>query len=760
MTFKKTNIVLLLLLFSFCAKAQLYFSENNPVKNNSVKVNSSEDIYDFPWTGGMNSCQFSDIDLNLDGIMDLFVFDRYGNRIITFINGGFPDSVDYSYAPQYKKNFPKLYDWVILADYNADGKQDIFTYSNFGGILVYKNISEDELKFESMVYPFLTSLQGTIYTNILVTYADYPAITDIDNDGDLDILTFWGMGAFVEMHKNLSMEKYGVPDSLDYEKTENCWGHFAENEESNEITLDTCFGAKEKFIPNNKDRHSGSTFLVIDLDGDNDKDLILGDVDYPNLMKMTNGGTSEDAYMIDLDTDYQSIWLYSMPLATYVDINNDGKKDMLVSPFVPSMFNSRNYKSVILFQNSGENNAPDFEYKTNQFLQEEMIDVGSGAYPVLFDYDNDGLKDIVIGNYGYYNSSWYDPNGLILYSDFISKLALYKNTGTVDEPSFRLMTRDFADISNLELNGIIPAFADLDGDGDDDMLIGNSEGNLYYYKNLASTGATAEFVLEQINYQDINVGNFSAPQLIDLDKDGMTDLVIGEKKGNLNFYKNTGTISEPVFTLVSDSLGKVNVTDYNVSYNGYSVPCFFKDNDDKIKLIVGSEKGKLFYFTDIDDNLGGKFIESDSLFQIIDSIPFSIVEGIRTAAAIADLNNDGYFDLLAGNFAGGLKYYSGIDSPPVSPGIIENHFSNIEFNIFPNPAKEEINISLKTLPAKGKIIIKVFDMTGRMIKSASYKNSDLLKMNISGFENGVYIIEVFLRNNKSIKQGRKLMIVG
>ena len=114
--------------------------------------------------------------------------------------------------------------------------------------------------------------EGTIYTNILVTYADYPAITDIDNDGDLDILTFWGMGAFVEMHKNLSMEKYGVPDSLDYEKTENCWGHFAENEESNEITLDTCFGAKEKFIPNNKDRHAGSTFLVIDLDGDNDKD--------------------------------------------------------------------------------------------------------------------------------------------------------------------------------------------------------------------------------------------------------------------------------------------------------------------------------------------------------------------------------------------------------------------------------------------------------------------------------------------------------
>ncbi|MCD4773294.1 MAG: T9SS type A sorting domain-containing protein [Bacteroidales bacterium] len=758
--FIKKIVILLFLLFSFCTKAQLYFTENNSAKNNSVKVNSTEDIYDFPWTGGMNSCQFSEIDLNLDGIMDLFVFDRYGNRIMTFINGGTPDSVDYSYAPQYKEKFPKLYDWVILADYNADGKQDIFTYSNFGGILVYQNVSDGELKFESMVYPFLTSLQGTIYTNILVTYADYPAITDLDNDGDLDILTFWGMGAFVEMHKNLSMEKYGVPDSLDFEKTDNCWGHFAENEESNEITLDTCFGIKENIFSNNKDRHSGSTFLVIDLDGDDDKDLILGDVDYPNLMKLVNGGTSDDAYMISLDTAFLSIWQYSMPLATYVDINNDSKKDMLVSPFVPSMFNSRNYKSVILYQNSGENNYPVFHYKTDKFLQDEMIDVGSGAYPVFFDYDNDGLKDIVIGNYGYYNSSWYDPNGLILYSDFISKLALFKNTGTATDPSFMLMTRDFADISGLELTGVVPAFADLDGDGDDDMLIGNYEGNLYYYKNSALIGDTAEFVLEQINYQDINVGNFSAPQLIDLDKDGLTDLIIGEKKGNLNFYKNTGTHDEPVFTFVTDSLGKVNVTDYSVSYNGYSVPCFFQDNDDKYKLIVGSEQGKLFYFTDIDNNLDGKFTESDSLFQIIDSIPFSIDEGIRTAAAIADLNNDNYFDLLAGNFAGGLKYFSGIDSPPVSPGIIENNFSNLSFKIFPNPAKEEINISLKNLPDKGKIIMKIFDMTGRLMNFGSYRNIDLIKMNISKFEKGVYIVEISLSTDKLTGQGRKLLIIG
>ncbi|GAJ22079.1 unnamed protein product, partial [marine sediment metagenome] len=64
--------------------------------------------------------------------------------------------------------------------------------------------------------------------------------------------------------------------------------------------------------------------------------------------------------------------------------------------------------------------------------------------------------------------------------------------------------------------------------------------------------------------------------------------------------------------LETDSLGKVNVTDYNISYSGYSVPCFFRDNQNKIKLLVGSEQGKIFYFKDIEDNLSGAFTESDS----------------------------------------------------------------------------------------------------------------------------------------------------
>ncbi|MEE2931131.1 MAG: VCBS repeat-containing protein, partial [Bacteroidota bacterium] len=92
--------------------------------------------YSKAWSGGINNAQFSEIDLNLDGEKDLVIFDRTGNKLTPFIyNNG-----EYIFAPIYRNFFPKLHDWVILADYNCDGKNDIYTYST-GGFAIYKNTS-------------------------------------------------------------------------------------------------------------------------------------------------------------------------------------------------------------------------------------------------------------------------------------------------------------------------------------------------------------------------------------------------------------------------------------------------------------------------------------------------------------------------------------------------------------------------------------------------------------------------------------------
>jgi len=738
-------LVLLALLLSLNVHSQLYFRQRTGRGTGVSVLDESKNQYANPWAGGMNSCQFGEIDLNLDGIKDLFVFDRNGDRIMTFLNGGTAGEVDYSYAPQYRDKFPELFQWVELVDYNMDGKEDIFAYSpGYAGIQVYKNISDTELQFELVVYPYITSLQGGGSVNILTTYADYPGITDIDNDGDIDIITFWGLGSFVEYHQNQSMEKYGVPDSLDFIQISDCWGHFAENEESNKLYLDTCVGGgyKPALPANTKDRHTGSTFLFQDINDDGIKDLLLGDVDYPNLIQLINGGTIDEAYISDYDTLFPSydhtVHLFSMPVAAYIDVDNDNVKELIVSPFDPSPITSENYTSIWLYDNLGTDNSPVFNLEKDNFLQEGMIELGAGAYPVFCDYNGDGLTDLLVSNFGYYIYSHYKP-GMLLESIYWSDIALLKNIGTVTDPSFEFVTRDYAGLYKYHLTGIYPAFGDVDDDGDTDMIIGYEDGSLWFFENTAGQGSSPQYADPVKNYQEINVGFFSTPQLFDLNEDGLPDLIIGERKGNLNYYENTGTVNNPVFTFVTDSLGKINVTDNSVSYFGYSTPCFFKDQQENIKLLVGSERGKVFYFENITGNLSGAFTESDNLHALINDEPFEIEKGMRSAAAISDLNNDGWLDLITGNYSGGLNYYEGTEKPQVF-GINKNNFSEQTVRVYPNPASNQINISVSDCD-DSDIEFVIFNASGNSVMSGIINRGEIT-LDISKMGQGIYFISL------------------
>ena len=135
-TLQKIVILILSCIFYTNSNAQLNFSRNDSF----VVLNNNGDTLKNAWTGGFNSSQFSEIDLDLDGTMDLLAFDKADNRIATFINSGIPNQSSYKHAPEYISNFPELHDWVLLRDYNCDGKMDIFTYSS-GGMSVYKNTS-------------------------------------------------------------------------------------------------------------------------------------------------------------------------------------------------------------------------------------------------------------------------------------------------------------------------------------------------------------------------------------------------------------------------------------------------------------------------------------------------------------------------------------------------------------------------------------------------------------------------------------------
>jgi hypothetical protein len=714
------------------------------------------------WTGGLNSCQFQPVDIDLNGNIDLLVFDRHGNRVLPFINKG----SYYEFSPEYIHLFPDLHDWVICVDYNRDGKQDIFTYS-LGGARVFENISDTSLKFR-LVTNLLKSFYFSSYIGILITSVDYPAISDIDVDGDMDLLTFFGLGSFIEYHRNMSIEKYGIPDSLDYRLEESCWGNFKESEGSNNITLNAVCPVKDElYLPyalkiESSPKHTGSTLLATDLNGDSLKDLILGDVDFPNLIALFNNGTLDSANMSSMDTLFPfyslPVNLFSFPAASLADVDNDSINDLLISPFDPAYYIAENAKSCWFYKNTGTNEVPDFQFVTSQFLQDQMIDAGTASLPSLADIDRDGIKDLLIGNFGYYDSSEYKLG--ILHSYYNSKIGVYRNDGNLFSPSFSFLTDDLAGLSSLHLTGLAPTSADLDSDGDMDLIVGNSEGNLIYLENKSVSPGQISFGTPILQYQGIDVGNFSTPQLFDIDKDGLTDLVIGEQNGNLNYFRNIGTAGFPQFTLINDSLGRVNVTNPSISYNGFSTPCFLRTNEGKTWLVCGSEEGIIHLYTDIDGNLSGKFREVDSLPGIlgIDSSKYYRV-GWRSAPAISFLSDTLWPDLIVGNFSGGLNFFSHHPLPQVLLGISPKEIGQLNhLVVFPNPANDYIRIRYNTGKYPDVFSYTIYDITGKKVLRGSIcRDGAISTLNLHP---GLYTVLIFTKNlySSAYKGSVKVMI--
>jgi hypothetical protein len=758
----------ILILFLFFAEIE--YSDAQTVYDFGFKKDFSVSVLDssgaplnFAWAGGMNSCHFSEIDMNLDGINDLVSFDKTGNKLLTFINNGITDSISYTFDPYYLKFFPDFSGWVHFIDYNNDQKNDIFTYAP-GGIRVYKNVSDTILKFQ-LLYPMLNSDMGSSISNISVTYDDYPAIYDIDGDGDLDILSFFGLGTFIQMHQNLSQELYSNSDTLQYELSYYCWGDFSENSMNNKLSLNiTCPWRDDTNNTSKTTRHTGSTMLADDFNNDGLTDLILGDVDYFNLIKLTNGGTADSAHMISQDTLFPSesiaVNFNSFPVASYVDLNNDSKKDLLVSPFSSVYTLAENTNSIWLYKNTGSPTLPNFSYVKPDFLQGEMIETGSGCYPVVYDYNSDGLQDIIVGNYGYLDSSYYEFG--YLKSVFRSQIAVLENKGTLTNPSFQIVNTDYADLSQLKLTGLIPSFGDIDGDGDKDMICGNSDGSLIYFENTAGIENLPVYNAPVYNFQAIDVGDYSVPQLFDLNGDNLLDLAVGKKNGTISYFQNTGTINNPVFTHITDKLGQVNVSDPNISIHGYSSPYFFIDSN-KIKLFSGSEKGNIFYYKNIESNLGGKFTAVDSILIFIDkdSSTLFINEGMRSGVAVYDLNNDGYKDLVTGNFSGGLSFYYGT-KPHAMSSIDEAILDNGPgFNLHPNPANTDIKISYsKTFGSR--IRVEIYDIIGNTVLMDERSFTDEFEIELSQLKSGFYICKAIAVNDQDIPTNlgsRKFVIV-
>lgn len=721
----------ILIIIGIIGTCQELFAQNFGFERDlQIQVDRAGEQLRNAWAGGMNAPQFSPIDINQDGLVDIFVFEKTGNRISLFVNESQAGQTNYRFAPELAASFPELRFWALLRDFDNDGKPDIFSSAG-NGIRIHRNISTQPPynQFE-LVNPLLTSNYNPFELNLFVSPVDLPAIDDIDGDGDLDILTFYILGTCVEYHRNLSVEQSGNANELRFRLETLGWGNFTEDMLTNAVNLNSSCGGPG--VDEEPVRHSGSTLCTFDANNDQVKDLLIGGIGYPVINFLQNGGTPQQANMISSTFDFptsQPVNLQSFPGSYIFDVNNDGKRDLIVAPNTD--VDAENRTGVHLYLNQGEDLAPDFQFAEDAFLQSEMLDFGEGAYPVFFDFDADGDLDLVVGNAGYYT-----PTGLR------GQIAVYRNIGNNISPSYRLITEDLANMSSLNKRFLFPTFGDLDGDGRADMLVGTQQGNLLFFKNTSANG-DAIFELESQNYADINSGTYAAPQLFDLDRDGLLDLIIGNRSGRLSYFLNTGNPSQAQFNSISDNdfLGSVRTVKVTESNFGYVTPCFFRMQDTTY-LFCGSESGFIYAYSDIDGNLNGQF-------TLIDSTLTGQRFGKMIGVAAADFNNDQKPELMVGNAAGGLEFFRGTIPTSI------NSTPTLSFTIYPNPAKDILHFQFDK--AYSAITLELFDVSGRLLlrKQIKQQQSGMLILP-EDISTGIYFLK--LQDTTGQQATQKLII--
>lgn len=720
-------------------QAQLGF-KYNPFAQ--VKING--DTLSNPWAGGLNYAQFSHLDFNRDGFDDLLVFDRSSNQIQLFLKSFQNGNPHYRY--QYKAEIqlpPDIRYRLATFDYDNDGDLDLFTYG-IGGVRVYKNTSSgNQLSFD-LFKSELKSIYNGGPATLFVSSSDIPALVDVDHDGDMDILTFSNSGGTVEYHKNLSIENYGNVDSLEFEIYNECWGQFEEGNTDNSITLNStnppCDGTTWVTNPQRGNRHSGSTVLAIDIDNSGVYDLVLGDVSHENLVLVTNGGTAvnQNSAMTSFDLNFPSNTtpanLQIFPAAYYLDVNHDGIKDLVVGANAKG--SSQNKNSVLFYENLGTNNQPNFIYRTDQFLQRDMLDNGVGAHPILVDLNGDGLLDLILANF-YRYKDLLDKESTIQY---------YQNTGTAAQPEFTLITEDWNNFANSNFGlRIHPTFGDIDNDGDLDMFIGSELGNIHYFENTGSS-TNPNFNSPQLNITDatgivIDEDAYVSPQLFDLNKDQLLDLIIGRKDGTIAYYENTGTASNYEFTLSNTMLGNVDVS--IGTSDGFATPHFINKND-TLYLFSGSRSGKLWVYDDIADNLN-----PGDVFNLISDDYLSIDAKAYSSVAIAQLNNNLFLDMLYGHDLGGAWLFEA--DPNITYGIVEKEVPTLF--IYPNPSKGSVQIE-GNFSAQNTLL--VYDTQGRLSLEVNNINAQSV-IDVHHLEKGMY--HIILRDNDTGRVYRNKVLI-
>ncbi|HEU5303032.1 MAG TPA: VCBS repeat-containing protein [Gemmatimonadales bacterium] len=204
----------------------------------------------------------------------------------------------------------------------------------------------------------------------------------------------------------------------------------------------------------------------------------------------------------------------SESIPAIVDLDGDGDLDfLLANKLDPAALTT---SGLYLLENTGSPGSPGFRMRPPLKLPPKYH-----YAPAFGDLDADGRLDLVLGQWG-------------------------AQLGWLHQTAGGFEAVDTALVTITRGSNTVPTLGDLDGDGDLDLLIGESSGWLNYYRN-SGTRRRPAFTLVSDEFEGIKVGRRSAPHLADLDRDGDLDLIVGSELDGLVLYRNDGTRTAPKF---------------------------------------------------------------------------------------------------------------------------------------------------------------------------------------------------------------------